>query len=105
MLDNVLQYFIDNAPDTIPRAVYSASRERSIGLGSMGFHSLLQRHNVAWESETARQINHAVFQHINTQAVSETKKLAEERGEYPDGIGSGRRNSHLLAIAPNAHQE
>ena len=102
MLDNVLQYFIDNAPDTIPRAVYSASRERSIGLGSMGFHSLLQRHNVAWESETARQINHAVFQHINTQAVSETKKLAEERGEYPDGIGSGRRNSHLLAIAPNA---
>jgi len=102
MLDNVLQYFIDNAPDTIPRAIYSASRERSIGLGSMGFHSLLQRHGVAWESETARQINHAVFQHINTQAVSETKKLAEERGEYPDGIGSGRRNSHLLAIAPNA---
>ena len=102
MLDNVLQYFIDNAPDTIPRAVYSATRERSIGLGSMGFHSLLQRHGVAWESERARQINHAVFQHINTQAVSETKKLAEERGEYPDGIGSGRRNSHLLAIAPNA---
>lgn len=102
MLDNVLQYFIDNAPDTIPRAIYSARSERSVGLGSMGFHSLLQRHGVAWESETARQINHAVFQHINTQAVSETKKLAEERGEYPDGIGSGRRNSHLLAIAPNA---
>lgn len=102
MLDNVLQYFIDEAPDTIPRAKYSAERERSIGLGAMGFHSLLQRHGVAWESETAREINTVVFKHINTQAVLETQLLAEERGEYPDGVGSGRRNSHLLAIAPNA---
>jgi ribonucleoside-diphosphate reductase alpha chain len=102
MLDNVLQFFIDEAPDTISRAKYSAERERSIGLGAMGFHSLLQKHGVAWESEAAREINRTVFDHIKSEAVAETELLAEERGEYPDGIGSGRRNSHLLAIAPNA---
>ncbi len=102
MLDNVLQFFIDNAPDTISRAKYSAERERSLGLGAMGFHSLLQKHKVAWESEQARDINKAVFEHIKSEAVAETELLAEERGEYPDGEGSGKRNSHLLAIAPNA---
>ena len=102
MLDNVLQFFIDEAPDTITRAKYSAERERSIGLGAMGFHSLLQKHGVAWESEAAREINRTVFEHINREAHAETELLAEERGEYPDGIGSGKRNSHLLAIAPNA---
>ena len=102
MLDNVLEYFVENAPDSISRARYSAQRERSIGLGAMGFHSLLQKHGVAWESDKAREINEVVFKHINAAAVAETKKLAEERGEYPDGIGSGRRNSHLIAIAPNA---
>ena len=102
MLDNVLQYFIDNAPDSISRARYSAERERSIGLGAMGFHSLLQKHGVAWESDKAREINDVVFSHINAQAVAETEQLATERGEYPDGEGTGRRNSHLLAIAPNA---
>ena len=102
MLDNVLQYFIENAPDTITRAKYSASRERSIGLGAMGFHSLLQKHGVAWESELAKEINTVVFNHIKEEAVAETELLAEERGEYPDGEGTGRRNSHLLAIAPNA---
>lgn len=102
MLDNVLQFFIDNAPDTISRAKYSAERERSLGLGAMGFHSLLQKHKVAWESEQARDINKAVFEHIKSEAVKETELLAEERGEYPDGVGSGKRNSHLLAIAPNA---
>jgi ribonucleoside-diphosphate reductase alpha chain len=102
MLDNVLEYFIENAPDTISRARYSAQRERSIGLGAMGFHSLLQKHGVAWESDKAKEINDVVFRHINEQAVAETRRLAEERGEYPDGIGTGRRNSHLLAIAPNA---
>lgn len=102
MLDNVLQFFIDNAPDTITRAKYSAERERSIGLGAMGFHSLLQKHGVAWESEAAREINRTVFEHINREAHAETERLAKERGEYPDGIGSGKRNSHLLAIAPNA---
>lgn len=102
MLDNVLQFFIDNAPDTISRAKFSAERERSLGLGAMGFHSLLQKHKVAWESEQARDINKAVFEHIKSEAVAETELLAEERGEYPDGEGSGKRNSHLLAIAPNA---
>jgi ribonucleoside-diphosphate reductase alpha chain len=102
MLDNVLQYFIDNAPDTISRAKYSAERERSIGLGAMGFHSLLQKHGVAWESETAKEINKVVFSHIKEEAVAETQLLAQERGEYPDGVGTGRRNAHLLAIAPNA---
>lgn len=102
MLDNVLQFFIDEAPDTITRAKYSAERERSIGLGAMGFHSLLQKHGVAWESEAAREINQTVFRHINEEAHKETELLAQERGEYPDGVGSGKRNSHLLAIAPNA---
>jgi len=102
MLDNVLQYFIDEAPDTISRAKYSAERERSIGLGAMGFHSLLQKHGVAWESETAKEINNVVFSHINKEAIAETELLAQERGEYPDGIGTGRRNAHLLAVAPNA---
>ena len=102
MLDNVLEYFIENAPDSIERAKFSASRERSIGLGAMGFHSLLQHHGVAWESETAREINRVVFSRIKSEAVAETELLAEERGSYPDGQMSGRRNSHLLAIAPNA---
>jgi ribonucleoside-diphosphate reductase alpha chain len=102
MLDNVLEYFIDNAPNTIERAKYSAARERSIGLGAMGFHSLLQKHGVAWESETAREINKVVFETVNSRAHEETELLATERGEYPDGEGSGKRNSHLMAIAPNA---
>lgn len=102
MLDNVLEYFIQNAPDTVSRAKFSAERERSIGLGAMGFHSLLQKHGVAWESDKAREINSVVFRQINEHAVAETERLAVERGEYPDGVGSGRRNSHLLAIAPNA---
>lgn len=102
MLDNVLQFFIDEAPNTIERAKYSAERERSIGLGAMGFHSLLQKHGVAWESEAAKEINQVVFRHIKEEADKQTRLLAEERGEYPDGVGTGRRNAHLLAIAPNA---
>lgn len=102
MLDNVLQYFVDHAPDTIKRAKYSAYRERSLGLGAMGFHSLLQKRGVAWESDTAREINRSVFNYIKQEAVRETELLAKERGEYPDGEGYGRRNAHLLAIAPNA---
>jgi len=102
MLDNVLEYFIENAPDEISRAKYSAERERSIGLGAMGFHSLLQRHGVAWESEKAQEINIVVFSTIKERAIAQTIRLAVERGEYPDGIGTGRRNAHLMAIAPNA---
>lgn len=102
MLDNVLEYFIENAPDEISRARYSAERERSIGLGAMGFHSLLQRHGVAWESEKAQEINKVVFASIKSKAVAQSEKLALERGEYPDGRGTGLRFAHLLAVAPNA---
>lgn len=102
MLDNVLEYFITHAPDSIARARYSAAQERSIGLGAMGFHSLLQRQGVAWESELAREINEVVFGTIKERAKAQSEKLADERGEYLDGIGSGMRNAHLLAIAPNA---
>ena len=102
MLDNVLEYFIENAPNSISRARYSAHQERSIGLGAMGFHSLLQRQGVAWESELAREINEVVFGTIKERAKAQSERLANERGEYPDGKGSGMRNAHLLAIAPNA---
>ena len=102
-LDNVLQFFIDNAGDEISRARYSAQQERSLGLGAMGWHSYLNRHRIPFDSEDADKKNVEVFEHIKTQAVKETEKLAEERGECPDMEGTGRRNSHLLAIAPNAN--
>ena len=102
MLDNVLEYFIENAPDTIERAKYSAARERSIGLGAMGFHSYLQRKGCSWQTEVAREYNTNIFKTINERAHEQTELLAKERGEYLDGHGSGKRNSHLLAIAPNA---
>ena len=68
----------------------------------MGFHSLLQKHGVAWESERAREINEAVFSTIKERALAQSQELAKTRGAYPDGANSGVRNSHLLAIAPNA---
>lgn len=102
MLDNVLQYFIDHAPDAISRARFSAERERSIGLGAMGFHSFLQSQGVAWESEKAREINDVLFRRIKERAEQQTFKLGEERGEAPDMEGTRRRHAHLLAIAPNA---
>jgi len=103
LLDNVLQVFIDNAPDELSRAQYSATRERSLGLGAMGFHSYLQSKSLPWESALAKMENMRVFSHIQSEAIAATEQLADERGEYPDGEGSGRRNSHLLAIAPNAN--
>lgn len=102
-LDNVLQTFIDHAPDSISRARFSAERERSLGLGAMGLHSYYQRHDVAFDGEEARVINNTIFAEIKRQAVAETEKLAKERGEAPDMVGSGRRNAHLMAIAPNAN--
>tara|TARA_A100000171_G_scaffold53091_1_gene76686 strand:- start:37710 stop:39704 length:1995 start_codon:yes stop_codon:yes gene_type:complete len=102
MLDNVIQYFIDNAPDAISRAKYSAQQERSIGLGAMGFHSYLQKNNIAWESEASSIKNILMFDNIKDKAVKQSKSLATSRGEYPDGIGTGLRHAHLLAIAPNA---
>lgn len=101
-LDNVLTSFITRAKDTIPKAVYSAKMERSIGLGAMGFHSYLQKNNIPFESAIAAGQNVKMFSHIKGAAVEATKALAKERGECPDSYGSGVRNMHLLAIAPNA---
>ena len=102
MLDNVLTYFITNAPPELYRAVYSAKRERSVGLGAMGFHAYLQRHSIPFESVIAKIRNKQMFHELKEKAYETTKLLAEERGECPDAVGYGVRNSHLLAIAPNA---
>jgi ribonucleoside-diphosphate reductase alpha chain len=102
MLDNVLTYFIENAPDSLHRARFSAWRERSIGLGAMGFHAYLQRYNIPFESAIAKSRNMQMFRRIKDEAVRATKDLGISRGECPDSSGNGVRNSHLLAIAPNA---
>jgi len=102
MLDNVLQYFIDNAPTAISRAVYSAKRERSIGIGALGFHAYLQKQNLAWESALATSANVRMFKHIRTKLNEANLELGKKRGEAPDASGTGNRFSHLMAIAPNA---
>ena len=102
MLDNVLQYFIDNAPDSISRARFSASRERSIGIGALGWHALLQKSNLPWESASATGLNHKIFGHIRKELDNANIQLGKERGEAPDATGTGRRFSHDTAIAPNA---
>jgi len=125
MLDNVLQHYIDNAVDTdnlgeynanfkrfqkhikegkegFLKSAYSAYRERSLGLGAMGFHSYLQSRSLPIEGIYATGFNHKAFKYIKRQATKASEKLAEERGEAPDISGSGRRNAHLLAVAPNA---
>lgn len=102
MLDNVLTHFIDNAPASLHKARFSAFRERSIGLGAMGFHAYLQRKHIPFESAMAKGINRNMFMRLKDGALEGSNKLYEERGECPDGIGFGVRNSHLLAIAPNA---
>ena len=102
-LDNVLQFFIENAGDEISKARYSAQQERSLGLGAMGWHSFLHRNRIPFESEEAQEWNRNIFKHIKDEAVVETQQLAIEKGECPDMEGTGRRNSHLLAIAPNAN--
>ena len=125
MLDNVLEHFIENAvnmdalggynanyerfkkhikegKEGFTKAAYSAYRERSVGLGAMGFHAYLQSNQIPFEGIFATGFNYKAFKHIKSKAVEATKVLAEERGEAPDVHGSGLRNSHLLAIAPNA---
>jgi ribonucleoside-diphosphate reductase alpha chain len=102
MLDNVLQYFIDTAPSSIKRARYSASRERSIGIGALGWHALLQRKNTPWESAMATGLNKQIFNHIRSSLDKANQQLGKERGEAPDAEGTGNRFSHLMAIAPNA---
>ena len=102
-LDNVLQFFIDHAPDSISRARYSAEMERSLGLGAMGLHSLYQRHKIPFDSVDAKELNIEIFSKIKSDAVEQTKILGKEKGECSDMKGTGKRNSHLLAIAPNAN--
>jgi len=102
MLDNVLQYFIDHAPSAIKRAKYSAMRERSIGIGALGWHAYLQRNSLPWESSLAVGRNKNIFKTIRENLDAANKKLGKERGEAPDAVGTGNRFSHLMAIAPNA---
>jgi ribonucleoside-diphosphate reductase alpha chain len=128
MLDNIIEHFIENACGRIIRyadnrkpygakyeeftvqegkegfrkAAYSAYRERAIGLGAMGFHSYLQRNSIPFESMYASSFNNRAFKHIKEQASEASEFLGELRGIAPDMVGSGMRNSHLLAIAPNA---
>ncbi|OYV86387.1 MAG: ribonucleotide-diphosphate reductase subunit alpha, partial [Acidiphilium sp. 21-68-69] len=103
-LDNVLQDFIDNAPDSMARAKYAAMRERSVGLGVMGFHSLLQALGIPFESAMAKAWNIRIFRHIRAGADAASRKLAEERGPCPDAAEYGvmERFSHKMAIAPTA---
>lgn len=102
MLDNVLQYFIDNAPNEIARAKFSAERERSIGVGALGFHAYLQKHNIPFESALAQSKNQKIFGHIRAGLDMANMELGDSRGEAPDARGTGRRFSHMQAIAPNA---
>lgn len=102
MLDNVLQSFIDNAPSVLWRAKNSATKERSLGLGAMGFHGYLQSKGIPFESPVALGINRQIFAKMFHEAKAASGKLAEERGEPDDMKGTGYRNAHVIAIAPNA---
>lgn len=103
-LDNVLEYFILLAPKELARAVHSASQERAIGIGTMGWHSYLQRQMIPFESGFSGAAGETgkIYSYIKNRAIKESRVLAKERGESEDCLGSGMRNSHLLAIAPNA---
>lgn len=105
-LDNVLQYFIDNAPEELDKAVYSAAMERAIGIGTLSWHYYLQSKGIPMEGGgfgSAIQHTHMIYKLIKEQAVAESRKLAVERGEPSDMKGTGLRNSALMAIAPNSN--
>ena len=102
MLDNVLQHFIDNAPETVSRAVYSAKQERSIGIGALGFHAYLQKNSIPFEGFMAKSTNIRMFKLIRGKLDEANMELGKERGEAIDARGTGRRFSHVMAIAPNA---
>jgi len=105
-LDNVLQFFIENAdPKSYAKSIYSAKQERSIGIGALGFHSYLQSKGIPFESALAVSVNHKVFKNIKQKAEVASVKLGEEKGFAGDYLGQDvvhRRNTHLLAVAPNA---
>jgi|TARA_A100001011_G_scaffold149148_1_gene157404 ribonucleoside-diphosphate reductase alpha chain len=102
MLDNVLEHFIEKAPDYMWRAVNSARCERAIGLGSMGLHSYFQKRAISMDSPMSKSINEYIFKHIHKEAQAANKKLGAERGSPADMEGTGLRHSHVIAIAPNA---
>ncbi|QYJ07552.1 ribonucleoside-diphosphate reductase subunit alpha [Qipengyuania flava] len=103
-LDNVLQDYIDRAPDEMARAKYSAMRERSVGMGVMGFHSFLQMKGIGFESPMAKVWNLKMFKHISGKAEEASLVLAQERGACPDAeeMGAMERFSCKMAIAPTA---
>jgi len=103
-LDNVLTDFINRAPESFKDAKYSAMRERSVGLGVMGFHSFLQKNSIPLESVMSKVWNEKIFKHIQTSVDQSSKKLAEERGSCPDAeeYGFKERFSNKTAIAPTA---
>ena len=103
-LDNVLQDFIDNAPDTMEKAKYAAMRERSVGLGVMGYHSLLQQRGLPFNSLQARNLNMMIFSHLRQKADEASHNLAQSLGPCPDAADMGvmERFSHKLAVAPTA---
>lgn len=101
-LDNVLSYFIKHCPPILEKAKYAAMMERAIGIGTFGVHSFLQSKNIPFESggfNSAVQWNNIIYKRIKEQAVAASKTLAKERGEAPDMVGTGMRNSRLLAVA------
>jgi len=102
MLDNVLQYFIDHAEDNISRAKFSATQERSIGVGALGFHAALQKRGIAFEGVMAKVTNNQMFKHIRTKLNEANLELGAERGSPADCVGTGLRFAHVMAIAPNA---
>ncbi len=102
MLDNVLDHFIKHAPDSISRAKYSAAKERSVGVGALGFHAYLQQNGIPFESALAKSKNMHIFEFIRSGLDTANKQLGKERGEAPDANGTGKRCSHVMAIAPNA---
>lgn len=103
-LDNVLQYFIDHAPDSIERAKRSAERERSVGLGALGLHAYFQRKGIPFDSAMAKVNNRRMFAHIHEKCAQADARLCAERGACPDAKAAGvaRRFSHWMAVAPNA---
>ena len=102
MLDNVLDHFIEKAPDYMWRAVNSARCERAIGLGTMGLHSYFQKRAISMDSPMSKSINEYIFKHIHNEAQAANQKLGAERGSPADMEGTGLRHSHVIAIAPNA---
>jgi len=102
MLDNVLETFINDAPDYMWRAVNSARCERAIGLGTMGLHSYFQKRSISMDSPMSKSINEYIFKHVHNEAQAANKTLGAERGSPADMEGTGLRHSHVIAIAPNA---